>query len=114
MTHVPISYDIPIFVFIALALYTTYKLNKVRNYLLEGALKKSYFWLVVASIFFTLWAVSHLVSDFLGYGDLELILHYGISHGFLLISMLCIAISAQKIQGAYKELAGKLRAKKKK
>lgn len=114
MAHVSIYYEIPIFVFIALALYTIYKLNKVRTYIAEGALRQSFLWIVISSISFILWGIIHIISDFFTSDTMELILHYWVSHLFLLISMICLAISASKIEKSYKKLEGELGFGKKK
>ncbi len=116
MAHLPTIHDLPIFIFIVLALYTIYKLNKVKTYIAEGDLRQSFYWLVIASISFTLWGVIHLISDFLVFDNknIEIFLHYWVSHIFLLFSMICIAISANKIERSYKKLEGELGFGKKK
>lgn len=114
MTHISIYYETPIFVFVVLALYTIYKLNKVRTYMAEGALRQSFFWIVIASISFIVWGIVHIISDFFSSDATKLILHYGVSHIFLLISMICLAISASKIEESYKKLEGELGFGKKK
>ena len=81
--------------------------------MMEGALRQSFFWIVVASISFTLWGVVHIIGDFLNTESLGVVLHYGVSHGFLLVSMLCLAFAAGKIQKAYKALANRREVKKK-
>ena len=115
MTNIPLFYEIPIFAFVALALFTIYKLNKVKTYIAEGVLKQSFLWIVVTSIFFTLWGIVHIIGDFFSPNKVvESFIHFGVSHTFLLISMICLAISAHKIENAYRELEGKLGFGKKK
>ena len=102
MPAIPLIYEAPLFVFVILGLFTIYRVNTVRMYIPEGNLRKSYLWIVLATIFLTLWAVDHMYHDLIPLDpELVLFFHYGISHGFLLIGMICVSISALKIQDAY-------------
>ncbi len=108
MVHVPFYLDIPLFIFVILAFLTIYKLIKVKSYLSEGKLKESYVWLVVVAISFSLWGVDHLYHDLVPLGDLEVFFHYVVSHGFLMISIVALYISASKLGKAHKDLLGKI------
>jgi hypothetical protein len=93
--NIPLIYEIPLFLFIGLAIYTIYAFFAARKIWAGGTLVKTYSWLILATIFFTLWGIDHVYHDMFPLSEkLLLFFHYGISHGFLLISMICLAISA--------------------
>ena len=102
MIAIPLYYEIPLFLFIFVAIFVIKQIMKVDKNFAEGDLKESYNWLMLSSVFFTLWAVMHLYADlFKMPSGQELFFHYVISHGFLLISMMCLGMSALKTQRAY-------------
>lgn len=109
-----IIYEIPLFLFVLIAIYVIYSLVKVRSYVNDTELKGIHSWLIYASISFSLWAVDHIFHDLYPFKNIttQLFFHYVISHGFLLISMICIGISAKKTKDVYTHVIEKKRKKK--
>ncbi len=88
-------YEIPLFIFIILAIFTIIKLYQAQKLLEGGAIGRSYRMLMYSGIFFMLWAVDHIYHDLVPLPpELKDFFHFVISHGFLLISMTFIAIAA--------------------
>lgn len=93
--NIPFFYEIPLFVFIALSIYTVYAFFVARKIWAGGMLAKPYSWLIYATLFFTFWGIDHVYHDLFPLSEqLLLFFHYGISHGFLLISIVCLTIAA--------------------
>ena len=111
-----ILYEIPLFLFVLIAIYVIYSLVKVRSYVNDTELKGTHSWLIYASVFFSLWAVDHIFQDLYPFRDanIQLFFHYVISHGFLLISMICIGISVKKTREIYAHVVEKRTKKKNK
>ena len=104
VTQLQIIYEIPLVIFLFLAVYTIYQLKKAKTHLGKSPIADSFKWIILASVFFTLWGVMHIYSDVSPAVDKSTgdFLHFIISHGFLLIAMGLIAIAARKIlQFAY-------------
>ncbi len=105
---ISIYYEVPLFVFILIAIYVIYQLVNVRKYLADGELKDSQMWLILGAVFFALWATIHIYFDMFPVAeDKKLFFHYIISHGMCLISMICIGISAKKTGKIYSNLTEK-------
>lgn len=97
VTSLQITYEIPLFIYVVLGIYTIFQLRKAREELKSGPLARAYKWFIFAAIFFTLWAVDHMFHDLMptlteGMKDF---FHFVISHGFQLIAMVCVAIAAR-------------------
>lgn len=104
--NIPFFYEIPLFVFIALAIYTIYSLVIARRFLYGGKISGPYLWFIVATVFFALWGADHVYHDFVHLpAEVSLFFHYVISHGFLLISMFCVAVAAHQTRSIYKAAA---------
>lgn len=92
-------YEIPLYVVFVLGVYTIYLLIRAKRHFGRSPLADSYKWIIIAAVFISLWAVFHTYDDlFVKDLDLKRFLHYGLSHVFLLISVICIAISARIIR----------------
>lgn len=104
---IPIYYEIPLFVFILLGLYTIYSLIVARKCLEGGNLSKPYLWFIIATVFFLLWSFDHIYNDIVPAEESAVFYHYFISHGLLLISMICIAIAAGKTKRIYESFIKK-------
>jgi hypothetical protein len=99
---IPFYYEIPLFVFVALAIYTIYSLVVARRFLVGGKISSPYLWFIIATVFFALWGIDHVYHDLvLLPPDIALFFHYTISHGFLLISMFCVAVAAHQTRIIY-------------
>jgi hypothetical protein len=110
---IPIYYEVPLFIFVLLAIYTIYKLVIARRLLTGGSLNEPYLWFIIAAIFFLLWGVDHIYHDMVPLSEnLRLFFHYVISHGMLLISMICIAIAAGKTTKIYSSILKPVKNKK--
>src|SRR3989344_4433171 len=100
---IPLYYEIPLFAFVLLALYTIHKMWVARKLLAGGSLKEPYLWFIIATVFFLLWSLDHIYNDLYPLPDnVQVFSHYIISHGMLLISMACIAVAAGKTVRIYK------------
>ena len=105
--YIPIFYEIPLFVFIVVAIYAIYQLTIVREQLAPGDLRDAHMWLIAGVISFTLWGLDHLYHDLVPLSaELQLFFHYVISHAFLMIAMICIGISAKKTKDVYLRIVG--------
>ena len=99
---IPLSYEIPLFIFIALALYTIHKLWVAQRLLSGGSLREPYRWFIAATVFFLLWGLNHVYNDVVPLpAATQVFLHYVVSHGMLVVSMLCIAVAAGKTERIY-------------
>ena len=70
--------------------------------MMEGALRQSFFWIVVASISFTLWGVVHIIGDFLNTESLGVVLHYGVGNGFFLFQCYSLLLVVGRFKKAYR------------
>ncbi len=99
MSTIPIYYDIPIMVFLVLTFYTIFELKKAKTQLGKSPVADSFSWFISATIFLFLWGAIHLYDDLVvPPGNLKVFLHYMLSHNFLLIALVFIAIAAKKTQ----------------
>ncbi len=103
---IPLYYEIPLLISIVLAVYAIYHLITIITSWHHDHYKESYLWLIYAVTFFIAWSIDHLFHDLYPLPeDLILFFHYVISHGFLLLSITCIAVSAQKTKKIHLALA---------
>lgn len=100
MAEPSVLYEIPIFLFLAVAIYTFYQMREAQSsFKTKGPLKESFKWLTFASFFFILLGFNHLFHDVAPLpGELSNFFHYIVCHGFLLFAVICIAIAAKKTQ----------------
>ncbi|MBS3130900.1 hypothetical protein J4212_00550 [Candidatus Woesearchaeota archaeon] len=97
-----IYYEAPLFAFVLLAAYTIYQLILARKLLKGGSLSEPYKWFILAAISIMLWSIDHIYHDLKPLSEsMQLFFHYGISHGLLLISMLCLTIAAFRTKKVY-------------
>lgn len=102
---IPLIYEVPLFLFIILAIYTIYQLWLAKKPFAGGSLVKPYNWFIAAAVFLGLWAVDHIYNDLIPRpAELTIFFHYVISHGMLLISMVCIAVAAAKTKSMFSEV----------
>ncbi len=98
-----IIYEVPLFIFVILSIYTIWQLIVARKLLAGGEIRRPYLWFIIASIFFALWGVDHIFHDFFPLSaESAHFFHYVISHGLLLISMIFITIAARLTSFIYK------------
>jgi hypothetical protein len=97
MTQIPLYYEAPLFIFVVLAAYSIYQLITIIKSFDHNPHKETYLWLIYATTFFAAWSLDHIFHDLYPLpSDVVLFFHYVISHGFLLLSMICIAVAATK------------------
>ena len=95
-------YEVPLFIFVILAIYSITLFTKSAKLLAGGKLQKSMSWLLFATIFFTLWGIDHIYHDLVPLSpDMRDFFHYIVSHGMLLIALVCLAVSAHATNEAY-------------
>ncbi len=99
--NIPLVYELPLIVFIILAIYTIYRLYLAKKPLGKGSLAQPYNWFIAATVFLMLWAVDHMYHDLVPLSEeLQTFFHYILSHGLLLIAMVCLTVSADKTKKA--------------
>lgn len=92
-------YELPMFLIIFLMLYFIYQNYRAQKIITNPILKKGYTWFIFAAILMIMWAVNHMVGDLLSISeDLKLFMHYVVSHGFLVLMAICIAIAAKYVK----------------
>jgi|SRR3989344_3572555 len=100
VTSLQLIYEIPLFSYVILGVYTIFQLIKARQSLTKDSpLNESYRWFILAGVFFLLWSLDHIYTDLVPLQEnLRGFFHFVISHGFQIIGMICIAIAAKKTQ----------------
>lgn len=100
VTSLQLIYEIPLFLYAILGIYTIFQLIKARQSLpKDSPLNESYRWFILAGVFFLLWSLDHMYHDLVPLPEgLKNFFHFVISHGFQLIGMVCVAIAARKTQ----------------
>jgi len=94
---IPIIYEVTLFVFVLLGAYTVYSLFLARKAIGQGVFAEPYGWFIASTLFLILWAVTHIYNDLVPLpADLDLFSHYIVSHGLLLIAMVCLTVAAIK------------------
>lgn len=95
---VPFIYEIPILVILILLFYFVIQNFLTMRAISTSPLKKVHSWLIAAGIFFMVWGADHLYNDIVPLTENEeLFFHYVVSHGGLLIAVICLAMAAKYI-----------------
>lgn len=103
---IPLIYELPLFIFVLLAIYTIYQLWLAKKPFTGGSLVGPYNWFIAATVFLGLWSIDHMFNDLVPRpAELTMFFHYVVSHGMLLIAMVCIAVAAAKTKDMFKGVA---------